>query len=608
MRLSDQPLRRQTLVASALLVVPLLALVSWAGTRIYRERADELRDQATSTVATAKAYLDERLAHLDSIAGLLARHPAVIERRTDETNVLFRDQLRHFPFLLNVALVDREGRLRGSGVALPAGDGDIARERRYVQQVLAAGRPVVGEYSIGSLKRPRVILGYPVPDRTGAVVAVLGLAIRLDRFGDTFASIPLPAGSVVALVDRNGTILARNVEADAYIGKRATVRLPDPSTMAGVRTLVGTGTFDGVERIYGQVAIDRGPWVLSVGIPTSVALTRAVPSYRRNVLIVLLAFGLSLAFGLILARGVARPLRDLESAASRIGRGDYQAPAAVRPTSREVSSLRAALVLMARDLQQTHAALDRQLVEERRVRAQVALLQRQTVRQERLAAVGQLVSGVAHEVNNPLQAIVGATELLEAREPLSPAARGDLKMIRSESQRAGDIIRNLLRFAGQQPARPELVNPADVVDSVVQLRRRALETSGIAVEVSLAPTRHVRAVFSELQQVLLNFVINAEQALTGSNGGRLRITCVEDHDVIRIDVADSGPGVRPEDEPKLFQPFFTTKPMGQGTGLGLSVSYGIIESLGGEIGYHTNEWGGATFYFVLPAAADVVTV
>jgi C4-dicarboxylate-specific signal transduction histidine kinase len=115
-------------------------------------------------------------------------------------------------------------------------------------------------------------------------------------------------------------------------------------------------------------------------------------------------------------------------------------------------------------------------------------------------------------------------------------------------------------------------------------------------------------VFSELQQVLLNFVINAEQAFDdATRPRRLRITCVEQGDVIRIEVADSGPGIRTEDEPKLFQPFFTTKPVGQGTGLGLSVSYGIIESCGGEIGYHTNEWGGATFYFELPAAADIVT-
>jgi C4-dicarboxylate-specific signal transduction histidine kinase len=114
----------------------------------------------------------------------------------------------------------------------------------------------------------------------------------------------------------------------------------------------------------------------------------------------------------------------------------------------------------------------------------------------------------------------------------------------------------------------------------------------------------VYANFTELEQVILNFVINGQQSIEsgGRARGRILVRILEAGKLVRLEVHDDGPGVAPEDEPKLFQPFFTTKPVGKGTGLGLSVSYGIVESYGGTIGYCGNLWGGATFYFELPAA------
>jgi signal transduction histidine kinase len=144
----------------------------------------------------------------------------------------------------------------------------------------------------------------------------------------------------------------------------------------------------------------------------------------------------------------------------------------------------------------------------------------------------------------------------------------------------------------------------DVVAEVVQLRGRELANSGIALEVQATSTRQVYANFTELEQVILNFVINAEQAIesAGRAHGRILIRLLDTSRKVRLEVQDDGPGVSADDEPKLFQPFFTTKPVGKGTGLGLSVSYGIVESYGGVIGYAGNTWGGATFFFELPIA------
>jgi len=144
-----------------------------------------------------------------------------------------------------------------------------------------------------------------------------------------------------------------------------------------------------------------------------------------------------------------------------------------------------------------------------------------------------------------------------------------------------------------------------VVGSIVELRHRRLESEDIELYLEDRSTNSVMAVVTELQQVLLNFVVNAEQAIVGSGRlpGRITIRTFDNDGRVVLEVEDTGPGIPSEDEAKLFQPFFTTKPVGQGTGLGLSVSYGIVDSLGGHIGYRRAPAGGAVFFFDLPAVA-----
>jgi signal transduction histidine kinase len=139
---------------------------------------------------------------------------------------------------------------------------------------------------------------------------------------------------------------------------------------------------------------------------------------------------------------------------------------------------------------------------------------------------------------------------------------------------------------------------------VAELRQRRLESEQIELRIEDSSTQPVLAVLTELQQVVLNFVVNAEQAILQSGRIPARVTIrTADRDCrVVLEVEDTGPGVKSEDEPHLFEPFFTTKPVGQGTGLGLSISYGIIESMGGKIGYRPASASGSIFYFELPAA------
>jgi len=424
--------------------------------------------------------------------------------------------------------------------------------------------------------------------------------VNTQQVLDEVAQPLMPEQSVIALMDRSGRVLAHR---------------PDPGTFVG-RTL-GNGWFEngpaasqqdqGVEavrRVYGQALVSDGLWMVTVGIPASVASDRAVLLWLRTLPVLLVMLGGLVAITLMFSRRLSRSVAHLDAAAQRIASGDFNPLERRAMPTREFADLQDAFDSMLRRFNETHAALDAQMAEERRIRQEVESLQRQVIRQERLAAVGQLVSGVAHEINNPLQAILGFAELLQMQHELPESVRTDLLLIQKESTRACGIIRNLALFARQQTGEAETVRLTDVIQSVAELRQRRLETENIELRIEDASERPVMAVLTELQQVVLNFVVNAEQAivLSGRQPGRITIRSRDEGPRVVLEVEDTGPGIAPEHEPRLFQPFFTTKPVGQGTGLGLSVSYGIVDSLGGAIGYRRASAGGAIFYFDLPAA------
>ena len=597
--LRDQPIRRQVVAITCALLVPFIVAAGWSANRSRIEQASELREQAASVAATAGAYLNTYLAGLDSMSSALARHPAVMALDPAHCNPLFEAVLRDQPLLLNIVASDLDGVVRGSGVPSTAGRLS-APAMQYVTETVRTGRPQVSELMTGRLSnQPTIVLSYPVRDTQGALVGVLGLGLNLKRLQTLFGDIPLPDGSVVTLSDKTSRVLARSRDAELYIGK---LSAPHPTAPRDVApTQVRTG-MDNVERSYGNAVVDRGPWLLSVGIPTSLAATRVAPLYRRNLAIVLVTIAAILLLSLVLSTSMSRGVDGLRRAVQRIADGDLSAPPRSPLPNRELAQLQESFITMAANLRAAQLALDRQVEQERKMRETLQSLQRQVVRQERLAAVGVLVSGVAHELNNPLQAILGTLELLERDRGIAPSVLEEIAFVKTQSGRAREIIRNLSRFSSQQSGPPTLVDLREVIDEVVQLRGRDLDSGGIALTVDVQTERKVYANFTEVEQVTLNFVINAQQSIDAAEHSRGRIL-IRVHDAgkrVRLEVQDDGPGVRPDDEPKLFQPFFTTKPVGKGTGLGLSVSYGIIESYGGTIGHRPNEWGGATFFFELP--------
>jgi len=238
-------------------------------------------------------------------------------------------------------------------------------------------------------------------------------------------------------------------------------------------------------------------------------------------------------------------------------------------------------------------------------------VQSKMLQTEKMAALGQLVSGIAHELNNPLTAIMGYAQLLLGRG-LSPEQMADATKVRREAERARRIVKNLLYFARENKPERSRVRLNEIVERSLALRSYELKVENILVECDLAPDLpETMADPYQLEQVVLNLVVNAEQALLENRGqGRIIVRTVHlldgprfgSRDRILLEISDDGPGIPADVASRIFDPFFTTKPPGVGTGLGLSIVYGIVHQHGGEVTVENLPQGGAKFVVELPVS------
>jgi PAS domain S-box-containing protein len=231
-------------------------------------------------------------------------------------------------------------------------------------------------------------------------------------------------------------------------------------------------------------------------------------------------------------------------------------------------------------------------------------LEQQIIQSERLAAMGQMIGGFAHELNNPLTSILGMAELLQEGET-TEASRKQISILHKEARRAAEIVQNLQYFARPPAPGRSQVNLNELVQRTVQMQAYPLRKSNISVDFTPEPAiPAIVADPNQLMQVFLNLLLNAEQAIREiRDKGTIRVRIGRDPDSVWIVFQDDGPGIAPENLPHIFDPFFTTKRPGRGTGLGLSICKTVLREHGGNIDVASAPGGGAVFTITLPVTA-----
>jgi len=232
-------------------------------------------------------------------------------------------------------------------------------------------------------------------------------------------------------------------------------------------------------------------------------------------------------------------------------------------------------------------------------------MQEQLMLTDRLASIGELASGIAHELNNPLTSIIGFSQLLMEKKDTADDVKEDLGLVHSEAQRAAGIVKNLLTFARKHAPVKQLSQINGIIEDVLRLRAYEQKVSNIEVIKQFDPKLpQIMIDHFQIRQVFLNLIINAEYFMAEAhNRGTLTITTKSSDSIVRISFADDGPGISKENLSRIFSPFFTTKEVGKGTGLGLSICHGIVAEHGGSMSARSQLGKGATFVVELPISS-----
>lgn len=327
----------------------------------------------------------------------------------------------------------------------------------------------------------------------------------------------------------------------------------------------------------------------------------------------------SLSVGWLLHRMIYLPLGDLEKGAKRVAAGHFDSPIPVRGDD-EFGSLAKSTNAMMVNVKKSHEELAgwvEKLEEKVKERTQeLRLAEAEVARGEKLASIGQLAAGIAHELNNPLTGVLTFTSLLRKKMPDGSADAEDLDLVIRETKRCASIIRRLLDFAREKTPEKALVDLNLLVTDTVRFVERSAALQQVEIATELDEDLPSLSVDPDLiKQVLINILVNAQQAIDGPGRITVRSRVLPPRKlagapaatpVVEIAISDTGCGIPAANLQRIFDPFFTSKEVGKGTGLGLSVSYGIVRSHGGEIEVQSTVGEGTTFRILLPARLPAV--
>jgi len=322
--------------------------------------------------------------------------------------------------------------------------------------------------------------------------------------------------------------------------------------------------------------------------------------------VIIFSLVISIFLGVILWKFVSKPVTELVQGMERVAKGDFNYSVPIKSQD-EIGMLARTFNSMIKEIK---AARDQRESWTRTLEAEVAKKTEEIkrahaglVQAEKLASLGRMAAGVAHELNNPLTGITTFAHLLKQRIPPGSPEAEDLNVIIEQTERCSKIIKNLLTFARAAPSERGKVNINDVLSKTLYMVKNQEKFHNIKFNVNIENAEFIiEGDPSQFQQIFLNMLINAADAMNerGTITVATRKITKNNKSYVEIEFTDTGCGIKQEDMPKLFEPFFTTKPAGKGTGLGLSVSHGIVKHLGGSIHVKSTVGKGTSFFITLP--------
>ncbi|MCX6133888.1 MAG: cache domain-containing protein [Ignavibacteriales bacterium] len=639
------------LAFSIAILVPAL-VTGYVGMRIITDQVITRAETKTiSDLNSARELYRNKISEIHSITRLTALRKlvraAVLNRdhaflSKDFRSILEREKLD----ILSVT--DARGTVIARG-RNPALYGDIILEDRFIERVLRTRQPVSGTDLL-----TRDMLVKASPDLAANALMDIIPTPKAKERKDRQETSGMMLASAVPVFDDNdhflgaiigGVLLNRNFEivdkikeivheGQIYQGKEigtATIFQGDLRISTNVRnadgsralgTLVSSEVYDAVlregKRWVGEAFVVNATYItayepirdlmgniigmLYVGVlkqPFDDVLQRTLVTFLG---IAFLGIILIVLASIFLARRISRPLRQLEEISKQIAEGDYKhdftakGPSEIEHLGRSLNVMSRQLETEKRELEEWGATLEKKVAE----RAdEMKKINSQLFRSEKLASLGKLAAGVAHEINNPLTGILTNSSLLLEDLPADDPRREDVEVMVHETIRCREIVKRLLDFARQTKPQTRLASINTLIENIILLVRNQASFRNILIEKNLhgdMPDIHVDP--DQIQQVFVNIILNAAEAMT--KGGVLTIssTMSPQRDSLIVSIADTGPGISEEVRELIFDPFYTTKE--HGTGLGLSISYGIVEQHGGTITVESTIGKGSVFVIQLP--------
>ncbi len=585
-------MRFKILMGLLVLVTTVVAIITIAMTNLFHnDKHIYLHDLTGAAAVQTADEIKARLTEYQQKAQVFARFLYNSDLTRKQNNKLISQLFGDYPEFVAITV---DAPKRGSVTAYDANQiNELGIKRKQFEQyrkqhplpldAIRAGEKYLENSTISSIL-PTMTMATTASIGGSRKAVVVSAVIRLDdlmgivrrsRIFDTY------------LIDNHGEILVSS--GGGYKEQdKAVDWIPDLASLqyeqsAGISKEY---KFHGKDMVGGFSRVDYGNLVTATQIPMSAAYLSARELLQDLFIIALVLLVSAAILGLIWSNRLMQPIKHLSEATEVLGKGRYDIH--VKVSSRdEIGGLANSFNLMVDELQ----AREHDLID----------ANDQLVQAAKMAAFGELGAGIAHEVKNPLAGILGLSQL--SMRAVKPGDRvyDYLTRIEIETKRCKEIIDNLMRFARQEKVEFVKVDVNDVIISAITIVDHQLTINGVKIERDLAGgLPKIMGNGNQIQQIVMNFMINAQQAMVDKSGKVTVSSSLVENNQIEVRVSDNGPGIAEEIQEKIFQPFFTTKEAGKGTGLGLSVTYGLIKEHLGTVSVDSQLGEGTTFIVRFP--------